>query len=523
MSLPEKVYRELAAVVGEKYISDKEFILAGNRAKTPDTPIPYRSPEAILLPGSAEEVAEIVKICNRNGLDFVPSVSGAIALAYCMKPGCVLIDLKRIDRILELNEEDRYVVIEPGVRHVQLYPELRKRGLTYPAAAVGPGGSVLANISSFGGDNHTMYGSSRPNRHLLGVEIVTREGEILRTGSLQTGAGWFCSESPGPSLRGLIKGWAGNHGDLGIVTKCAIALDPCKGPAEYRTEGVSPHNRVYFDSDCSRVYVFNFERIQDVGNAIRALGECEVGSTVLKYFYLPMALMMTSSANEFFEKWNGGLKEISMPLVIHLAPRSVREREYEEKIVFEVMEQTHGKRIPREIETWWEENMDFFMIVSRLQSVLRLGGQWAPIKLGADSVQHMCDVGDAVGEFIYDFTETGKIFDAPQDYQVIPMEYGHFAMIELLFMWDRLDPDSGRYSMEFMRASQETDLKHHYHSATAQGFDQRAEAMGRLYSDCHLWMRKIKESFDPYYKPVVFDPGAFRPAPKQGENQQRSV
>ena len=502
MSLPENVYLEFAAVVGEQNISTKEFVLAGNRAKTPDTPIPYRSPEAILLPGSAEEVAAVVKICNRYGLDFVPSVSGAIALAYCMKDNTVLIDLKRINRILEINEEDRYTVIEPGVRHVQLYPELRKRGLSYPAAAVGPGGSVLANISSFGGDNHVMYGASRPNRYLLGVEIVTREGEILRTGSLQTGGGWFCSESPGPSLRGLIKGYSGGHGDLGIVTKCAIALDPCKGPAEYRTEGVSPHTRVYFDSDCSRVYVFNFESIQDVGNAIRALGECEVGSTVLKYFYLPLTLMMTDSANAFFEKWNGGYKEaVSMPLVIHLAPHSVRELEYEEKIVFDVMEETNGKRIPREIEKWWEENMDFFMIVSRLQSVLRLGGQWAPVKLGADSVQHMCDVGDAVSEFIYDFTNTGKIFDAPNDYQVIPMEYGHFAMIELLFMWDRLDPNSGRYSMEFMRASQETDLKHHYHSATVQGYDKRAEAMGKLYSDCHVWMRKIKEAFDSYYKP----------------------
>ena len=503
MSLPETVYREFAAVVGERYISDKEYILAGNRAKTPDAGFPFRSPEAILLPGSAEEVAEIVRICNRRGLHYVPSVSGAIMLAYCMQPNSVLVDLKRIDRILEINEEDRYAVIEPGVRHVQLYPELRKRGLSYPAAAVGPGGSVLASISSFGGDNHVMYGSSRPNRHLLGVEIVMPEGEILRTGSLQTGAGWFCSESPGPSLRGLIKGFSGNHGDMGIVTKCAIALDPCKGPEEFRTEGISPHIRTYLDDECGSVYVFNFESIQDVGDAMRALGECEVCSTVIKYFYLPMTLMMTDSANAFFEKWNGFIKDnVRMPLVIHIAARSVREREYEEKIVFDVMEETRGKRVPRDIEKWFEENMDFFMIVSRLQSVLRLGGQWNPIKLGGDSVQHMCDVGDAVSEFIFDFTETGKIFDAPYDYQVIPMEYGHFAMIELLYMWDRLDPNSGRYSMEFMRASQETDLKHHYHSSTVQGFDQRAEALGRLYSDCHVWMRRIKEAYDPYYKPM---------------------
>ena len=499
MSLPRAVYAELESIVGSRNISEKEYILAGNRAQTPEIPFPHRSADAIVLPSSTEQVAEIVRICNRHGVRYVGTVSGGIPTAYATEENTILIHFKRMNRILEINEKDRYAVVEPGVRHVQLYPEVRKRGLSYTAAAVGPGGSVLVNIACTGGDHHNQYGSSRPTRYLLGVEMVTPEGEILRTGSLEAGAGWFCPESAGPSLRGVVKGYSGNAGHIGIVTKCAIALDRCKGPAETRSEGVSPHSRIYMDGGCSRVYVFNYSSIQDVGRAMLALGESEVGATVQKYFYLPLSLMMTASANEFWEKWGQFREAFPMPLVVHLAPHSVRELEYEEKILFDVIRETGGVRLPRDLEKWWEEHMDYFMIVSRLQSVLRLGGSWLPIKTGGESVRHLCDIGDSISGFIHDFTDTGKIFDAPQNYQIIPMEYGHFASFELLFMWDRLDPNSFRYMQEFCTVSRETDLKNHAHSMTAGGYGKAGEALGRLYCNCHLWAGRIREAFDPTF------------------------
>jgi hypothetical protein len=498
MVLSNEAYRELAAIVGERYISAKQHILAGNRVRTPEIPFDYHSAAAILLPGSTEEVAAIVKVCNKYGISFIPFVSGVLPDAYANRAGTVLIHLKRMNRILEINEEDRYAVIEPGVRHIQLYPEVRKRGLSYTAAAVGPGGSVLANFTSTSGDHHTQYGTSRANRYLLAVEMVTPEGEIIRTGSLISGCGWFCPDGPGPGLRSIVRGYYGAHGQLGIITKAAIGLDPCKGPAEYRVEGISPHHRVIFDSDLSRVFVFNYDNIRNVCDAILALGEAEVGSTVQKYFYLPLTLMMTDSANDFWKKWTGGYKEaLSMPLVVHLAARSVREREYEEKILFDVARETGGKRLPEELENWWTEHMDYFMVVSRLQSVLRLGGSWMPLKLGAESVQHICDVGQSIGEYIYEFTETGKIFDAPENYQIIPMEYGHFAHIELLYMWDRTNPASLKGAGEFRARSREEDLRRHFHAEELGCLNAVMEQLGPLYSNCHVWMRKIKESFDP--------------------------
>ena len=496
MSLSEQALRELTAAVGERYISTEEYILAGNRGRTPEIPVDHQSPDAILLPGSAEEVAAIVRICRKYDIQYVPVISGCIPTAYVTRGNSILIHMRRMNRILEINERDRYAVIEPGVRHVQLYPEVRRRGLSYTAAAVGPGGSVLVNFCATGGDHHVQYGTSRPCRYLLGVEMVTPEGEILRTGSLQTGAGWFCPESPGPSLRSIIKGYGGNHGALGIITKCAVALDRCKGPAEVRREGISPHHKMIFDDEGSRVYVFNYQNIQDVCRAMLALGEAEVCATVQKYFYLPLSLMMTDSANEFWQKWPEFKKVFPMPLVCHIAAHSVREREYEEKILFDVVRETGGERIPREYERWWEEHMDYFMIVCRLQSVLRLGGSWLPQKSGAESVQHMCDVYESIGSYIHDFTDTGKLFDAPYNCQIIPMEYSHSASIELLIMWDRLDPNSFRYLQEFSAVSRESDRKHHFHLAAPGSYGQRAREQGERFSNCHIWMEKIMQAFN---------------------------
>ena len=122
MSFSREIYEALEAVVGPENISDREYILAGNRSKTPEFPFEYHSADAVILPGSTEEVRDIVRLCNRYGVCFVPTVSGAIADAYPNRAGTLLIDLKRMDRIVEINAGDRYAVVEPGVRHVQLYP-----------------------------------------------------------------------------------------------------------------------------------------------------------------------------------------------------------------------------------------------------------------------------------------------------------------------------------------------------------------------------------------------------------------
>jgi hypothetical protein len=499
MSLPENVYRELEDVVGTEYISDKEYILAGNRSPMPSDFGGYTSPEAILLPGSAEEVQAIVKICNRYGIAYIAYITGLLPPAYPNRPKTILIHLKRMNRIVEVSEEDRYAVIEPGVRHVQLRPELMKRGLSYTVASVGPGGSVLANFTSTSGDHHNQHGTSRTNRYLLGVEWVTPTGELVRTGSLSTDAGWFCPDGPGPSLRGLIKGYSGNAGSMGIITRAAIGLDAYRGGGAMAVRGRSPKYTMRLPEKTNKFFVFKYEDLDALCRAMIEIGKAEIAFTVMKYFYLPLGLKMTESANDFWALWNSGLlqREMSRPLVVYLSAWSEEELAYEEKVLSDIIRETGGEPVDESIRRWFEDNVDFFIIVSFLQRVLRLGGSWAPIKLSADSVRHIFDSGKAVSEFIGEFTETGKIFNAPHDFQIIPMEYGHMAHIELLFMWDRRDPDAAKNVMDFMRRSSETDIQHGYHAEMPGSSPSRMALQGPLYSNYHLWAGRIKETFDP--------------------------
>ena len=240
MALSCDAYRELAAIVGERYISSKQHILAGNRVKTPEIPFEYHSPDAILLPGSTEEVAAIVKVCNKYGISFIPFVSGVLPDAYANREGTVLIHLKRMNRILEINEEDRYAVIEPGVRHVQLYPEVRKRGLSYTAASVGPGGSVLANFTSTSGDHHTQYGTSRANRYLLSVEMVTPEGEIPVPAPCQAAAAGSARTDPAPACGASSGAISEATASLASSRKRPAALKPARGRRNIAPKASAP-------------------------------------------------------------------------------------------------------------------------------------------------------------------------------------------------------------------------------------------------------------------------------------------
>ena len=498
MALPRHIYEELERVVGPENISDRPYILAGVRAAMPGGPKPP-SPEAVLLPGSAEEVQQIVKICNRYKVSYIATVSSLIQFAYPSGPGTVILHMKRMNRIEEINVEDRYAVIQPGVRHGQLFTELMKVGLTYPVAAVGPGGSVLVNFACSSGDNHCQHGASRTNRYLAGIEWVEPTGEIVRLGSLANGAGWFSADGPGPSLRGLIKGFTGQWSGLGIITRIAIGLNAWRGPRAFPTEGRTPSYKIRLDKKCHKVFIFKFASLDRVRDAMLEIGKAEIGQAVLKYFNATAALLATESANDFWDLWNSGLfqKELSMPLYVFLSTWSAEEMEYEERVLNEIMAETGGEPVDQRILRLYEDNMDFFMLVGFLQRVPRLGGGWAPSKLSADSVSHMFEAAKAIPEFMTEFIEQGKILNAPHNFQIIPLEYGHSAHIELLILWDRTRPDALEIPMEFMRASLEADIKNSHHATMPPRIPAAAEALDRLYSNSHRWAQAIKNAFDP--------------------------
>jgi hypothetical protein len=496
VSLSGHIYRMFEDIVGEKYISDREHILAAYRHWSPQSPMKPSSPAAVILPENTEQVQSIVRLCNRFNIGYTAQTS-----LFGMKPllkDSLVISMRRMNRILEINEIDRYAVIEAAVRHLQLKPELLKHGLNYPTASVGPSCSVLANFIS-SGDHHVQHSSSRVSRYLLGAEWVLPSGEILRTGSLGSGAGWFCPDGPGPGTRGLLRGWSGMGGGLGIITKIAIGLDAWKGPTELSSEGRSPEYKIPLPKDCHRVHIFKFPDLDKLRDAMLEIGKAEIGFGVLKFFYATEAVMYTESANEFWNLWNSGLyqKELKQGLWVYVACWSPEELEYEERVLQDIIMETQGEPVEESIRKKYEENMDFFIMVSFLQRVLKLGGGWSPVKLGADSVHHMFEVAKSIPEFFYDFIERGEVLNAPHNFQIIPMEYGHMAHIELLFFYDRTIPGRRQVTGAISSKSLETDMKHGHHAATPEYIPGTMEKFGSLWGNYHLWADRLKNIFLP--------------------------
>lgn len=498
MSLPQDAYKMLENIVGAENISDHQHILAAYRHTNPQNGRKPFSPGAVIMPESTEEVQEIVKICHRYNIKYsaITSLFGMGGIAS--QPGMLIISLRRMNKILEINEEDRYAVIEPAVRQVQLKAEVFKRGMTYPTASAGPSCSVLANFLT-SGDHHIQQSSSRCSRYLLGYEWVTPTGEVIRVGSMASGAGWFCPDGPGPSLRGLARGYSGWGGGLGIVTKIAIGLDDWKGPKVLPTEGRSPYYKIRFPQDCHKVFIFKFPCLDNLRDAMIEMGKAEIGLAVLKFFYATEAVLFTVSANDFWELWNSGLyqKELPQALWVYLAAWTPEELEYEERVMWDIINEMGGEPVEESITKKYEENMDFFILVSFLQRVLKLGGGWSPTKLGADSITHMFEVAKSIPEFFDDFINRGLILNAPHNYQIIPMEYGHSAHIELLFFFDNNFPDWQKIPVDIMLKSTENDIKKGHHASTPPRVKAVMEQLGPLYNNFHIWTNRIKDAFDP--------------------------
>jgi len=483
MSLSEHVYRMLEDIVGQGNISDRPHILAAYRHTSPQGGRKSISPEAVVLPGSTEEIQAIVRVCNRYNIRYTAIVS-LFGLGWLVsQQGTIIISLRRMNRILEINEEDGYTVIEPAVRHVQLKPEVMKRGLSYPVPSVGPSCSVMANFLGKG-EHHIQHSYSKNNRYLLGYEWVTPTGEVIRVGSLANDAGWFCPDGPGPSLGGLIQ--RGN----GIFTKAAIALDAWKGPSVMPTEGHSPTYKVRLPPDCHKVYIFKFPNLDKVRDFMIEMGKAEIGVGVLKFFYATAAVMFTVSANDFWDLWNSGLfqKELPKAVWVYLATWTPEEMEYEERVMWDIVREFDGEEVDEQVRKKWEDNMDFFIIVSFLQRVLKLGGGWAPI-IHTESLHHTFEIAKTIPEFFDKLIEKELLLNAPHNFQVIPIEYGHGAHIELLFFYDRTSSEGHTIPMEVMQKSMETDIKHAHYSPMP--------ASGELYSNYQVWAAKIKEALEP--------------------------
>jgi len=233
---------EFRRVVGDEWVfsSDADVELYRDSyspfMNEPEDPIP----SAAVAPQTTEQVAECVRIANRYVLPLWVLSTGKNLGYGGSAPrltGSVMIDLKRMDRILEISETNHFALVEPGVSYFDLYREIQRRGLKLWIDPPDPGwGSLIGNALERGGGYTPMRDHFAAH---CGMEIVLPDGEVLRTGmgALPNSETWQqYNYGFGPYVDGMF-----SQSSLGIVTKMGFWLLP--EPEAYRRGTVSVASR----------------------------------------------------------------------------------------------------------------------------------------------------------------------------------------------------------------------------------------------------------------------------------------
>ncbi len=210
----EKVLKKLTTVVGEEdTITSKDEL---EKYSCDEMPIPKRFlPEVVVKPKNTLEVSKVLSLANKEKIPVTPraggtGLSGGAVPVY----GGILLSLEKMNRVIEVDEENFVAVVEAGVTLSDLYKAVESKGLYYPlypgelSACIG--GNVATNA---GGMRAIKYGVTR--NFVLGLEAVLPTGKIINTG------GKFVKSSTGYDLTNLL---IGSEGTLAVITKVILRL-----------------------------------------------------------------------------------------------------------------------------------------------------------------------------------------------------------------------------------------------------------------------------------------------------------
>lgn len=218
----EELIRKLAAVVGERFVSNRpeeRFIYSMD----PGT-MPPAVPDAVVMPRTTEELAQIMRLANKHRVPVVPMGGGLVlsGLTRALKGGIIL-DMKRMNRIITVNPKSRFAVVEGGASQGMLQAHLKKHhpDLKHSMPDAPPIATMAGNICIHGSGHLSVLGGFHSDM-LTGMEVVLPTGDIVRTGSCGVSQDWF-ARAPLPDLSGLFLGWSGT---TGVVTKLGIRLFP---------------------------------------------------------------------------------------------------------------------------------------------------------------------------------------------------------------------------------------------------------------------------------------------------------
>jgi len=228
---------KLRKIVGKENVSDD---IADLYVYASDASVHHALPTAIVRPTTIEQVQKIMRYANTNKIPIIPRGAGSGTSGHTVPiDGGIILDMKQMNKILEIRPEDMLVKVEPGVVDDDLNRALKPYGLFYPPAPASSriatiGGEIAANAS---GVRSVKYGATRD--YVYGMKVVLANGDLVSLGSNTR------VHSSGYQLERLI---VGSEGTLGVVVEATMGIRPLP---KYRCLAVA-----------------NFDILKDAGNAI---------------------------------------------------------------------------------------------------------------------------------------------------------------------------------------------------------------------------------------------------------------
>jgi 4-cresol dehydrogenase (hydroxylating) len=216
---------ELAAAIGAEKVFTDEVTLREFRDPFQHESSDAYSPSAVVMPETVEEVQAILRVANEHGVSLWTHGQGrnnGYGGGAPVVSGSVVVSLRNMNRVLEINEELGYAVVEPGVRWFDLYEAIQAGGhrLTVSIPDLG-WGSVVGNTLDHG-MSYMPYGVDQSAQ--CGMEVVLADGTVMRTGmgAMEGNAAWHCyKRGLGPTPDQLFM-----QSNFGIVTKMGYWLMP---------------------------------------------------------------------------------------------------------------------------------------------------------------------------------------------------------------------------------------------------------------------------------------------------------
>ena len=214
----DKIITELENIVGsQNVVTDQEKLEVYGGDEVPESEWKHL-PEVVVKPSNAGEVSEVIKLANRELIPITPRGAGTgLAAGAVPMLGGIVLTVENMNRILEIDKQNLFMVLEPGVTTGEVQKHAWEEGFFYAgdpcrAERAFIGGNVATNA---GGNKAVKYGTT--SRYVYGLEVVLPTGEITTLG------GKCVKDVTGYDLVHLM---VGSEGTLGVITKIYLKLMP---------------------------------------------------------------------------------------------------------------------------------------------------------------------------------------------------------------------------------------------------------------------------------------------------------